>query len=138
MFPASSKGGGQMVTTGPVDACKTPSPGGPVPLPYPNIAMGTQYSSGTLSSKVKIVNKETALENSEVSMSSGDEPGTVGGIMSNKFKGPLQMKSGSSKVKAEGKKIAHLTSMTGHNGSNANVPVGAQVAPSQVKVIVMP
>lgn len=127
-----------MVTTGPTDACKTPSPGGPVPLPYPNIAMGTQFSTGTLSSKVKMVNKETALENSEVSMSSGDEPGTVGGVMSNKFKGPLQMKSGSSKVKAEGKKVAHLTSTTGHNGSNANVPVGAQVAPSQTKIIVMP
>lgn len=138
MFPATTKAGGQMVTTGPVDACKTPTPGGPVPMPYPNIAMGTQFSSGTLSSKVKIVNKATALENSEVSMSSGDEPGTVGGVMSNKFKGPLKMKSGSSKVKAEGKKVAHLTSMTGHNGNNANVPVGAQVAPSQAKVIVMP
>ena len=34
--------------------------------------------------------------------------------------------------------MVHLTSMTGHNGTNANVPAGVQVAPSQTKVIVAP
>jgi hypothetical protein len=42
----------------------------------------------------------------------------------------------SSKVEAEGNQVAYLTSMTGQNGTNANMPVGAQIAPSQVKVIV--
>ena len=47
-------------------------------------------------------------------------------------------KKASSKVKAQGQPVCHLTSTTGHNGSNANMPAGAQVAPSQTKVLVAP
>jgi hypothetical protein len=43
-----------------------------------------------------------------------------------------------SMVKVEGKELCHHTSIVGQNGgSNANVPPGVQVAPSQTKVIVM-
>lgn len=108
-------------------------------MPYPNIAMLTQASGGTCSSKVKIMGKKTVVKGSEITMSSGDEAGTVGGVVSNRFKGPALFKKGSSKVKVEGKELCHLTSMDGHNGaSNANVPPGVQVAPSQTKVIIMP
>lgn len=136
MFPASTKGGGQSMTPGPTDVCKTPAAPSPIPLPYPNIAMLTQAKGGTCSSKVKIENKATVLQNTEISMSSGDEAGTVGGVMSNKFKGPCKFKQGSGKVKAEGKKVAYVTCMVGHNGNNANMPAGVQVAPSQTKVMV--
>jgi hypothetical protein len=34
------KGDGLTQTSGSPDVCKTPSPGGPVPIPYPNVAMG--------------------------------------------------------------------------------------------------
>jgi hypothetical protein len=101
--------------------------------------MLTQASGGTLSSKVKIVGKKAATTKTEISMSSGDEPGTIGGVVSNKFKGPAKFKKGSSKVKVEGSPIVHVTSMIGQNGvSNANHPAGVQVAPSQTKVLVMP
>jgi hypothetical protein len=137
MLPASTNGGGQCAAF--PDVCKTPTPGGPVPIPYPNIAMLTQASGGTLSSKVKIVGKKAATTKTEISMSSGDEPGTIGGVVSNKFKGPAKFKKGSSKVKVEGSPIVHVTSMIGQNGvSNANHPAGVQVAPSQTKVLVMP
>lgn len=137
MFPASTNGGGQCVSF--PDVCKTPSPAGPVPIPYPNIAMLTQADGGSCSAKVKIVGKKTVMKGSEITMSSGDEAGTAGGgVVSNKFKGPAQFKKGSSKVKVEGKELCHHTSMVGQNGgSNANVPPGTQVAPSQVKVIIM-
>ena len=138
MFPASTKASGQAATPGPLDACKTPTPGGPVPMPYPNIAMLAQANSGTCSSKVKIMNMAAVTTKTEIPMSTGDEAGTIGGVMSNRFKGPVSFKMGSSSVKVEGEKLVHLTSMTGHNGSNANVPAGAQVAPSQTKVIVAP
>jgi hypothetical protein len=83
--------------------------------------------------------KKTVVKGSEITMSSGDEAGTVGGIVSNRFKGPAQFKKGSSKVKAEGKQVCHLTSFAGQNGAgNSNVPPGVQVAPSQTKVTVMP
>jgi hypothetical protein len=135
MFPASTNGGGQCMIF--PDVCKTPSPAGPVPIPYPNIAMCTQASGGTCSSKVKIMNKKTIVKGTEITVSSGDEAGTAGGVISSKFKGPAQYKKGSSKVKAEGKEVCHHTSTVGQNGgSNANCPAGVQVAPSQTKIIV--
>jgi hypothetical protein len=138
MFPASTNGGGNLAIPGPLDACKTPTPGGPVPMPYPNFGMCTQANGGSCSQKVKFMNKKVLTKKSEITMSTGDEAGTVGGVVSNRFKGPIKFKKGSSKVKAEGQAVVHLTSMTGHNGSNANVPAGVQVAPSQTKVIVAP
>jgi hypothetical protein len=139
MFPASTKGGGQCVTPGPTDVCKTPSPAGPVPIPYPNIAMLTNASGSTVSTKVKILNKEVATQKTEISMSTGDEAGSAGGgVISNKIKGEAKYKTGSSKVKAEGQKIVYVTCMVGQNGSNANMPASLQVAPSQTKVMVGP
>jgi uncharacterized Zn-binding protein involved in type VI secretion len=136
MFPASSNEKGQCMAF--PDACKTPTPGGPVPMPYPNIAMLNQASGGTLSSKVKIMGSKAATKNTEISMSSGDEAGSAGGgVVSNKFKGPAKFKQGSSKVKIEGHEAAYLGAMVGQNdASNSNMPAGHQVAPSQTKVMV--
>ncbi|MCR9244815.1 MAG: DUF4150 domain-containing protein [bacterium] len=138
MFPITTNGGGQCM--GFPDVCKTPTPGGPVPIPYPNIAMANQAKGSTTSKKVKVGNKNVCTTKTEISMSSGDEAGNAGGgVVSSKFKGPALYKKGSSKVKAEGTPVVHLTSMIGLNGgSNANMPAGVQVAPSQVKVTVMP
>lgn len=140
MFPASTKAGGQCMTPGPVDVCKTPTPGGPVPMPYPNMGMPNQASAGTCPTKVKFSGKAPITKDSEIPMSSGDEPGTAGGgVVSNKFKGPIVYKMASMKVKAQGKGVAHIGSMTSHNGSaNANMPAGAQIAPSQTKITVGP
>src|SRR5215510_10813018 len=131
MFPASTKAGGQAMTTGPLDACKTPSPAGPVPIPYPNI--GSVDGSESCAEKVKFVGAKVCTVKSEMSRSSGDEAGTVGGVVSNRNMDKVSFKNGSSKCIVEGEKCVHLTSMTGHNGSNANVPAGAQIAPSQTK-----
>jgi len=137
MPPASTNGGGQCFAF--PDVCKTPTPAGPVPIPYPNIAMLNQASGGTVSSKVKIMGKKAATEATEITMSSGDEAGSVGGVISNKIKGPAKFKQGSSKVKIEGKGAAYLGAMVGQNdSSNSNMPAGHQVAPSQVKVMVAP
>jgi hypothetical protein len=139
MMPASTNGGGQCAIPGPLDFCKTPTPGGPVPMPYPNFGMANQASGGTCSSKVKICGKKTIVKGTEIPMSTGDEGGVAGGgVVSSRFKGPVKYKKGSGKVKAEGKPICHLSSMTGHNGNNANMPAGVQVAPSQTKVTVSP
>jgi hypothetical protein len=118
------------------DVCKVPAPPAPpIPTPFPNTAQCMQANSG-ISTKVKVANKEAILDNGKIPMSVGVEPGTLGGMVSNKFKGEVIYKKVSSKVKIQGKGVAHIGSMTGHNGSNANMPAGAQVAPSQVKVLV--
>ena len=132
MFPASSKGGGQ--TFAMPDVCKTPSPGGPIPLPYPNIGMVMQVVKE--SKKVKLCGKGAVTKKSEMSRSQGDEAGTIGGVVSNQNMSKIVYKKGSSKVKIEGQPVQHLTAPTGHNGANANMPAGMQVAPSQVKVLV--
>src|SRR5215212_391934 len=104
MKPVMTNGGGQCLAF--PDTCKTPSPGGPVPIPYPNL---TQCSDGSGSGKVTVLNKETLRKGDTLRMSSGDEGGTAGGsVISNKIKGASEVKDGCDSVKVEGKAIAYL------------------------------
>ena len=135
IFPASTKGGGQCFAF--PDTCLTPAPPAPpIPVPYPNFGMVNQAKN--TAKKVKFSGKEVVTKKSEISRSSGDEAGVNKGVMSGMNMGKVTFKKGSSKVKVQGQDCIHLTSMTGHNGMNANMPTGAQVAPSQTKVIVAP
>lgn len=119
------------------DVCNTPAPPvGQVPVPYPNTGMLNQATN--VSSNVRFVNKEVVTVKSKIPMSMGDEVGTLGGLISGKNMDEIQFKIGSSTVKVEGQPCVHLTSMTSHNGSNANMPAGSQISPSQTKVIVAP
>jgi len=119
------------------DVCLTPAPPAPpVPIPYPNTAQ-VAASNGTIS-KVLIENKETVAEGSKVPNSSGDEAGTNGGVTSGVNMGPVEPKVFSSKVFAGGKKVVFVTATSAHNGTSANMPAGAQIAPSQAKVFVAP
>jgi hypothetical protein len=133
MMPASTTMNGQCLAF--PDVCKTPAPSGTVPIPYPNIGMCMQASSGT-ANKVKLMNMPAILMNTKISMSSGDEAGSIGGVSSNMIKGEVSYKKGSAKVKFEGKAAAYISCTTGQNGSNANMPAGAQIAPSQTMVLV--
>lgn len=133
MFPATTKAGGMCFAF--PDVCKMPTPVGPIPIPFPNIAMLTQANG--CSDKVKFAGAKACTQKSEISVSSGDEVGSVGGVVSGTFKGAASFKNGSGKVFVEGEKAVYLMCMTGQNGSPANVP-GAQIAPSQGKVFVAP
>jgi hypothetical protein len=135
MMPASSKAGGVYFAM--PDVCLTPAPPAPpVPIPYPNIAQVA--ASNGASTKVLIENKETVVIGSKVPNSSGDEAGVSGGVTSGVNMNQVEPKLGSSKVYAEGKQVVFLTSMAAANGVSANMPAGAQIAPSQMKVFVMP
>lgn len=65
------------------DVCKTPSPGGPVPIPYPNIAQSITLSDGTTT--VKGDKAMAAIKGSKFALSNGDNPGTLGGVKSSTF-----------------------------------------------------
>jgi len=113
------KGDGLTNVSGPPDVCKTPSPGGPVPIPYVNVAQDSDLSSG--SKKVKIEGNSAALESSNLSTSTGDEPGTAGGgLLSSKTKGKLSWGSSSTDVKFEGKGVVRFGDVTQHNGNTFN------------------
>jgi hypothetical protein len=136
IFPAITKGGGQAFAM--PDVCLTPAPPpvGQIPIPYPNFGMMNQASK--TSRKVKFAGKEVVTLKSEIPRSMGDEAGTNKGVVSGMNMGKVTFKKGSTKVKVQGQPCVHLTSVTAHNGMNANVPAGCVVAPSQVKVIISP
>ena len=136
IFPGSTTAGGTCMAM--PDVCKTPVPPpvGQIPVPYPNNGMLNQATNA--STKVKFVSKEVITMKSKIPKSMGDEAGTLGGMVSGMNMGEVQFKKGSEKVKIEGQPCVHLTSLTSHNGSNANSPAGTQIAPSQTKVIIAP
>jgi hypothetical protein len=136
IFPASTTQGGNTFAV--PDPCLTPAPPSPspVPIPYPNTGMVNQAKK--TATKVKFTGKPVVTKKSEISRSRGDEAGVNKGVMSGMNMGKVTYKKGSSKIKIQGQPCVHLTCMSGHNGMNANMPAGAQVAPSQTKVIVSP
>jgi hypothetical protein len=57
------------------DVCKTPSPAGPVPIPYPNIAKSSDTAKGA--KKVKADGNPVCTKNASFEKSKGDEPGST-------------------------------------------------------------
>ena len=110
------KGSGGMSMVFP-DVCKTPTPGGPVPIPYPNIGQATNTTKGT--KKVKVDGKMAMVKGAKYSMTSGDEAGTAGGgVISGKIKGEAEYMMYSFDVKLEGKNVCRLGDPLWHNKKN--------------------
>ena len=99
------------------DVCKTPSPAGPVPIPYPNIAKSSDTAAGTTT--VKCDGNPICVKDSNFAMSTGDEAGSAGGgVVSNKIKGKAEFVNFSFDVKAEGKNVARALDPMLHNDKN--------------------
>jgi len=78
----SHKGSNGFVRNTVPDVCKTPSPAGPVPIPYPVIVSRSgDLANGTTTFKVDGGNM-VSIKGSEYSRCTGDEPGTAGGVKS--------------------------------------------------------
>jgi hypothetical protein len=105
------KGGGGFSAVFP-DVCTTPTPGGPVPIPYPNIAT----SSGAATQKVKTDGTAPMTKGANFTMSTGDEAGSAGaGVVSSKIKGRAEYVNYSFDVKIEGKTPVRLTDLLNRN-----------------------
>lgn len=98
------------------DVCKTPSPAGPVPIPYPNIGMSSNTSGGP--SKVKTDGQMPMVKGAKYNMTSGDEAGSVGGVMSSSIKGEAEFMMYSFDVKFEGKNVCRMGDPLFHNKKN--------------------
>ena len=72
------------------DVCKTSTPVGPVPIPYPNIAQLAMANPATCALTVLIFNKPAATTMTMIMLSSGDEAGCAGGVISSLFIGPAR------------------------------------------------
>ncbi|NOQ30568.1 MAG: DUF4150 domain-containing protein [Helicobacteraceae bacterium] len=116
------------------DVCKTPTPVGPVPIPYPNISM----SSTAVGMVPTMLVDGTPVLNmmSEIVTSQGDEAGVAGGIISSMIMGPTSYTLGSETLFIEGMPSVKLTSVTGQNGEIMNA-IGACTVPSQTIMLVL-
>ena len=99
------------------DVCKTPSPGGPVPIPYPNIADQSSLKNGTTTVKAK--GEMVAVKGSHYSRSNGDEAGTAGGVKSSVNMKATDWITFSFDVKMDGKNACRNTDKKFHNNQNA-------------------
>jgi hypothetical protein len=99
------------------DVCKTPTPGGPVPIPYPNTGKSADASEGPKS--VTINGEMPMVKDAKYSTSVGDEAGSAGGgVMSGTTKGPAEFMLYSFDVKMEGKNVCRLGDPMFHNKKN--------------------
>lgn len=99
------------------DVCKTPTPGGPVPMPYPNISQSITLAKGTSSVKADH-GMMIAIKGSEFSLSNGDEPGVAGGVKSSTFIKESTWILYSFDVKMDGKGACRLTDKKFQNHEN--------------------
>ena len=102
------------------DVCQTPSPGGPVPIPYPNIAQLSAASDVADELLLGPSSLKALLVDSAISTSSGDEGGTAGGgVSSGTIMGECKVTAGSSTVLYGDKGVARFGDPTSQNNQNA-------------------
>lgn len=120
------------------DVCLTPipTPAGPVPtpIPYPNtgvpvMAIPTQFKNLTLCMPNHNLMTITPMTN-------GDNAGVNMGVASGMVMGPAKNLMGSVKTLIGGLPATTMLKPTGQNGMSPNM-VGASLAPSQVKLLIM-
>jgi hypothetical protein len=117
------------------DVCKTPAPPSPspIPIPYPNIAQSSDTAQG--SSTVKCDGNPVMVKDSNFSTSSGDEAGSIGGMMSNTTKGKAEFQMYSFDVKFDGKSVARLLDIMVLNKlSSPNTPPFPLMQPPAIVV----
>ena len=106
------------------DVCKTPTPGGPIPIPYPNISQSATLDKGTTTVTAD-GGMMVAIKGSEFSLSNGDEAGTVGGVKSNTFMKESTWILYSFDVKMEGQGACRLSDKKFQNHENTVDLAGA-------------
>ena len=118
------------------DVCLTPTPVGPIPIPYPNIAAGPTAIPPTAAIKVLLSGMPAHNLMTTIPMSNGDNAGVNMGVMSGMVMGPTRHLLGSFTTIVGGSPATKMTSMSGQNGMSLNIP-GLTLAPAQVKVLML-
>jgi hypothetical protein len=114
------------------DVCLTPSPAGPVPIPYPDIAMGPT----AIPNVPNILFMGTPAHNmaTTIPMTNGDNAGLATGVASGTVMGPSRHLTGAFSILLKGMPATRLTSLSLQNNTNAP---GCRVVPSQTKVLLL-
>lgn len=117
------------------DTCKTPAGPSVVPVPYTNLGQMNMANARTSSRKVFIDGANALTVKTKIPQTRMNEPGTAGGIVSNKNMGPAGFVSGSTILFIEGAAAVRMGSPTKQNGNPSNAQ-GSVISPSQTKVTV--
>ncbi len=129
MFMNSQMGGMDLAFP---DVCLTPAVPSPIPVPYPDIALGPMAVPNQ--TKVFIMAMPSHNLGTTVPQTNGDNAGLATGVASGTVMGPSRHTTAAFTVLIAGMPATRLTSMTIQNSTNA---VGARVVPSQTKVLVL-
>ncbi|WP_437961322.1 DUF4150 domain-containing protein [Sorangium sp. So ce119] len=111
---ASVSSGHTAVSSGPIDMCKTPTPGGPVPMPYPNVALSATMGPG-YTTKTLVMGTPMWTKKGKSAVSNGDQPGVALGVVSNKIMGMCAITMASNNVYAESGEVARTGDMGNSN-----------------------
>jgi len=114
------------------DVCLTPTPAGPIPIPYPNIAMGPT----AIPAQVMVLAMCTPMHNmgTSIPLTNGDNAGVAMGVASGMVMGPARHVLPSFTTIVGGMPGTKLTSMSIQNSTNCP---GCRIVPSQTKVILL-
>ncbi|MFK7991866.1 MAG: DUF4150 domain-containing protein [Sandaracinaceae bacterium] len=114
------------------DVCLTPTPAGPVPIPYPNVAPGPT----AVPSQVKVMHMFTPAHNlaTVAPLSNGDNAGVATGVASGCVMGPRRHLLAAFTILVGGMPNTRLTSVGIHNSTNCP---GVRAVPSQVRVVTL-
>jgi hypothetical protein len=115
MLGVVHQGSGGMSTIFP-DVCNTPTPAGPVPIPYPNIGQSMNTSAGPTT--VTTDGMMPMTKDAQYAMSQGDEAGSAMGVMSGQIMGVCQFMMYSFDVKFEGSNVCRLGDPLFQNAKN--------------------
>ena len=114
------------------DVCLTPTPAGPVPIPYPNISaapMGVPAVYKVLFMCAPAHNMSTTIP-----LTNGDNAGVATGVASGIVMGPSRHTTGAFTVLVGGMPATRLTSTSLQNSTNCP---GVRTVPSQTKVLLL-
>lgn len=116
------------------DVCNTPGPGGPVPVPFPNVAESESLEGGSRS--VTINGAPVCLSSSRLGSSTGNEAGSAGGgVTSGKTKGAAHPLNYSFDVTIEGKSVVrNLDLFTLNDRNTPPAPIMQPQVPRPVAV----
>jgi hypothetical protein len=129
MFAATQMMGTDM---GFPDVCLTPSPVGPVPIPYPNITMAPMAIPNVMN--VLIMGMPAHNMGTTIPMSNGDNAGVALGVASGLVMGPSRHVTGAFTVLIDGLPATRMTSVSLQNSTNCP---GVRLVPSQPVVLLL-
>ena len=109
------------------DVCRTP-----VPIPFPNMGMGFMALPNAWNILFMCMPAHNMATTIPITL--GDQPGALGGVVSQTFMQQARHVTGAFKVILRGTPATRMTSLTTQNRCNI---VGARIVPSQFKVLLL-